>query len=216
MKYIILILSLIFLSCQEPLGLEENVRETIQYESIIPLSVGNEWVYRITEYDEHYNQIDEFHNTIRITDRHEVAGEFWYRVHDDFVNEVYFYSYRNDGLYIKKGDIAAQAVLYFQYPTEIGNEYSLHEPVEIDGSTLHTFRKVMNYGVEAYSPLGTYSAIQYNDDYRADLNTLIFDPIVVHLFNKNVGLVRAHINEVNSNYTGVYLKYAKELVSINF
>lgn len=44
----------LFSSCQEPLGIEDNLKVTSVYSNILPMAVGNYWIYDVTRNSEQY------------------------------------------------------------------------------------------------------------------------------------------------------------------
>ena len=102
---------------------------------LIPLEVGNFWVYKYNEYDENDSLTDSDIDTMRISEMKSFNSETWYLI--EFENQ--YRSNRGDGLYygmmIREGDglLAWETLkevfspsLIFKYPASSGDAWEMN------------------------------------------------------------------------------------------
>lgn len=131
--------------CNEPLGLEENVREIVDTDAIYPLQVGAEWVYRVTDRDRHGNEIQSFHQSIAVVALHILDGEHWFRMRfDNDPEQDILLAEREDGVYWQDASANGDIRLFLQFPVRIGSEYILPYFADPTDESLNTLRTALS------------------------------------------------------------------------
>ncbi|GAB5465314.1 MAG: hypothetical protein Kapaf2KO_07500 [Candidatus Kapaibacteriales bacterium] len=191
------ILSFVLISCGEEAVFDGNVVK--EYETFIPLSEENEWVYAYKEYDELGNIVEEFpHNVIKVVDEVERNGRTWYKVENgwDFFSNVY-YSETSEGhwLFIEE---KYDEMEFLIYPTNTRLNTNTLLPAQFEGlEGEHINRVLTNSSIEVITLAGAFDCIEYTD-YKTSANEVI---ISRYYLSKGVGIVKAErYRQSDTNY----------------
>ncbi len=183
---LLILFSFFTISCSDPLGLDDNVKTTIEFAEIKPLVIGNYWEYQVNGYDdgkEAYSYVDRF----RIVDTIAVSGGVWFiEEHgDEDIPLVNYFQNREDGLWKSSGNPGEpghEISIMVPYPFVKGSEFvvSTNQSGE---SIQKIIRKVEEVDVSIATPAGTFRCIKYGDYFeyngtREDLprNVLYYAP----------------------------------------
>jgi hypothetical protein len=116
--YTLLILSICFNSCKDNI-----TSPNPKIEGIIPLAVGNTWVYKNVTYN--WNEFD----TMKVVRDSIIGDERWYAIRHSFSSWDEFYTNRIDGLYLLSSFPTSPptAYKYFKYPSSVGDSSVVNE-----------------------------------------------------------------------------------------
>ena len=180
MKYL-LFLIFILAACEQPLGIEDNVRKTIMSGDLIPLRVNNEWIYQINEYDENLHIINgPFHQTIKISDTRHFNEETWYKFFDNTNHLEQYLRSEDDGLWMRMPDIfPGEQIRFVKLPARIN-----------ESDTITNFELP-------------------RDDTKLLVQTLISTDLIVEVNGNEYQVIKIkfdHIDSDNNKYIGPYLE----------
>ena len=150
---------------------------------IMPLAVGNQWVYHSVRSDTLGHVISDTYGTISITGTEVIAEDTWF-----LCNDGYKYSNRPDGLW----KFCQNNVLYRQFPTRPGTSYETG--AFMDYSCAWSWVQVTRTDTVVTVPAGTFHCIAYHaGDYytRSD-----------YYYAPNVGLIRSDAYQLGYRHTG--------------
>ncbi|GEM_PF-1524189 len=134
-------------------------------DGMVPLKVGNEWIYRYFMYDTSGNEIATFLDTVAVERDTIIGNERWYRVprlkpaDADFFD---FYTNRIDGLWVLQRVIGpnsdtAFSYLTFKYPTQPGDSW---------GNFVGDSTRTSSIAEIIITPSGTDTCIKYEDHFQ--------------------------------------------------
>ena len=109
--YTILIISIFINSCKDNI-----TSPSTKIEGILPLAVGNTWVYQIVA---GWTEID----TMKVVRDSLIGDERWYAIRHRLTTWDEFYTNRNDGLYLLSPYQTSPptAYRYYKYPSSVGD-----------------------------------------------------------------------------------------------
>ncbi len=125
--------------------------------SLVPLTVGNEWIWRTTEQRSHTGQTDESirFDTTRVISKTSLQGESWYRLQEE--NGEFLATNRSSGYWHRippeLGEL--DPLLVYKYPADIGDTFS--RPSFPNGSLM----RVESLDTTITVPAGTFQAVYY-------------------------------------------------------
>jgi hypothetical protein len=172
MKYIlILVIILIFVS-----SCSDSSTNPISNRKIIPLEVGNQWIYKVDGYDSlGTNIISSRFDTTKVTD----LDNGWYSISklSKFSTNTKFQN-RNNGLYVFNQGFGGEFIgLFFQFPTIKDNEYNINASSIIIRDTKK----------QVVTDLGLFDCIVYY--YSPTQKGLNYDYTLFYL-TPNVGIIK--------------------------
>lgn len=141
---------------------------------IMPLAVGNQWVYHTVRSDTMGNVTRNTYDTVRVTGTEVIAEETWFIVNGE---GNYNYINRSDGLW----KACSKNVLYIKFPVRLGEYYTTG--TSMDYCSPPGF-SVVSTDTVITVPAGTFRCITYLwGDYGGYYNH-------VYHYAPNVGLIR--------------------------
>ena len=187
MNRFILIISFVFFLLA---GCSEDSTEPSDHGVLVPMKVGNIWIYQTTDYDENgdisYVSLDTFSITKKYTvDSDDVyLRRAIYHIGDEYIDEVFgYYSNKSDGFHFH-GFIfddqppGKQSLLINKYPTEEGDKFNTmdyeflvektDENIKIPAGEFSCYKYIKlvdgNTGIEYCKPgLGLVKAENYSE-----------------------------------------------------
>ena len=161
--------------------------------ALMPLNIGNSWVYRNTETDEMDSVFADYATSIDIKYDTLIKGEKWY----DIEGQVWF-SNRSDGLWQRTGN---SEVLAYKYPAKKGDTFS----VKFSASVPLEKATVMNVDTVITTKAGSFHSLCYKYEEPGQAVYFWIAP--------KAGLVLEESYVSKSSGTGMYLSVKQELVS---
>ena len=132
-------------------------------QSLLPLAVGNEWVFRSTTTYTTGSPPASRLDTIRVVSDTTVGSETWYHLTDTGQKTSYYVTLRVDGVW---KDLASPRLLY-RYPATAGQTYAFSPDESI---------QVVRTDASISVPAGTFSAFHYRFlRERIDLNGQVYE-----------------------------------------
>ncbi|MBC8044727.1 MAG: hypothetical protein IAF08_14920 [Rhizobacter sp.] len=145
----LLALSALVSSCKENTGTSVDTASSSQ---IIPLEIGNQWIYKNVYYDSLGAITFDALDTVTIIKDTTISGEKWFRLQGS-VGYSFDVIHRADGYYYY-GD--GGAILQYKYPANLNERYQTYVATPTDTMVVASFNSVTT--VQA----GTYTCYQYN------------------------------------------------------
>jgi len=171
---------------------EESVEPTASNPgTIVPLKVGNQWVYNIAELDYTGRVISESHDTLSIVNSTTIGTETWF---ED--NAGILQTNRADGRWLMSGS----PYLTEKYPAKLNDAY-----VVMDSLTGISAR-VRGVSETVVVPKGTFSSYIYRWTRISD-----GDPVADFWYVPNVGLVQSETYTRSAR--GLYVSSRKTLLA---
>jgi hypothetical protein len=173
---------------------------------IMPLHIGNTWIYHVTEYDDKGNISKEFDDTIYVEKEHSINNEIWYDVSWFRYNSPNIRTLTNTNVgLIEKTDCDSIPNLVAEFPVTHNtylvckNDYYpilIQDPIDTT-KTIVVFAKLYIWcnveSVKQYSvPAGTYDCYKYTDwgEMVRDTIYTIYNPIEISYFTPDLGLIK--------------------------
>ena len=180
---IMFLLSLSAISCKKDNNPINNT--DINPNKIFPLSVGNQWIVQVTNYDTtgavHYTQID----TITILRDTTIQSEKWFIGYGIMTN-------RNDGLYDYQASTSSVISLRYKFPTTVNSNY-LYRGSQTKVISISDSITVQAGNYICYHYRVGFDGISYSDEY----------------FSPNVGLIKIDAyNPLSGGRVYKYLSYS--------
>lgn len=135
-------------SCKENTATSIDTAENSQ---IIPLEIGNQWIYKNVYYDSAGTPTLNVLDTVTIIKDTTISGEKWFRLQGS-VGYSYDVIHRADGYYYYGGG----AILQYKYPANLNERYQTYIATPTDTMVVASFNSITT--VQA----GTYTCYQYN------------------------------------------------------
>jgi hypothetical protein len=175
---IFVIITIILISgCEQETDSTSNLSKPVNYNcidasqncDIVPLAVGNTWIYQIINYDTLGNETARFNDTTSIVTDTVIDGETWYT----YEQSSEWYTNKIDGFYLF---INNKKVMIYKYPVKKGDAFSMREGSNIlieSNDTLIT------------TAAGTFSCVTYKIIENSSLETkMYFAPGIGRIFQK--------------------------------
>jgi hypothetical protein len=220
MRIIIILLfcsSLILISCKE------NSLESTKLASLIPLTVGNQWIFKETYFstENPFPYIDTL--TITIFNSAIVSDQTWYnrkitsnKIFYDPVENYGWWSYSvtREGIYscILYKNSMSTSILHYKHPSKVGDTYG--SPFFFATNDNITFTNTFNIttvvliDTQIVVPAGIFHCVQYRTSPHGDTTFSIFDEYI----SPNYGWIKSEY--ISKNY-GLVSRYVREAVQIN-
>ena len=184
---LVVMCAVLFLSCDNN---DSPLDTTTDPGTIVPLKVGNQWVYRSNVYDASGSVIDSFLDTVKIVRSKTIGTETWY---EDNTGRTQ--TNRADGRWL----YSDSAYLVEKYPAKLNDTYSLAE-----GSLTVRVRS-LDESVQVSQ--GSHKTHVYSWTRFENATTVL----VGEFFHApRVGLIRADVYSA----TGGYVSSRQELLSV--
>ncbi len=210
-KLLIIFVLVLFVSCQEPLGIERNVDKSIIEKELFPLSEGNKWHYTETIFNSSNQEVSEMEYVINVQSTHITKGKLWYQINKSSEPSLeHFYSYSDDGLWYRVPNyFPSDNFLVLNYQTDENDKLvhkdfyrmSLSEKCDIEVILVNKNHKIEINSVD-------FDCYQYNlyRIYKDSNQKYLFKE---QFYAKGVGLVKEiEYDEYNGN---IYLKAERRL-----
>lgn len=126
-------------------------------DALIPLAVGNEWIWQTVERSTHRGEVKEAvrFDTVRVVSDTSLLGESWFRLREK--NGEYLAANRPSGFWHRTLSEAGNGdpLLVYKYPAGIGEQFP--RPSWPDSSVI----QVMSLDTTITVPAGTFKAVHY-------------------------------------------------------
>lgn len=126
-------------------------------DALVPLAVGNEWIWRTVERSTHRGEVEETvrFDTVRVVSDTSLLGESWFRLRER--NGEYLVANRPSGYWQRMPPEAGDGnqLLVYKYPAVTGDLFT--RPSWPDSSE----KQVMSLDTTITVPAGTFSAVHY-------------------------------------------------------
>lgn len=200
MKYLnrilyVIILPLLAISCRDSLGIDD-VKIVPEDALILPLKVGNEWTYHITQYNDSGVVINQYDLKYVIISEKVINGETWY-VQDQGSQPpgvTATMTNRKDGLWYEKGTSEFSKdmpYLVVSYPATLGKEYLVSRYTNSFDKKIYTvFRSAESVNWKLTVPAGNFYCLKYVDKLRLEDGSLVQEPLNVIYYAPNRGLIK--------------------------
>ncbi|MCP4566974.1 MAG: Ig-like domain-containing protein [FCB group bacterium] len=121
------------------------------YEDLMPLAIGNQWVYRVDSRDSLYYNVEISYDTVLIKDSVLRDDEYWY-----YVDGGGYFQNKDDGLW---NIINGMEQLFLKHPAVVGDEYGFSPYPQY--SWLGTRMTLISKDTLVEVPAGTFSCYLY-------------------------------------------------------
>lgn len=237
-KYILAInlLALLILisSCQDIVDADNSILKTkkIVYKTvkqdqekdvIMPLKVGNLWVYRVTDYNTDQTVSKIFYDSLLVQKDTIINGEKWFVVVNpsNKLTDPMYLTNTDKGLYFRRSEWGNESLLRAQYPLVnstyyVGYQAFTHlfnDPDTHINDTMDCWANpsiITNYGTD----YGTFNAYSYQTWWNLRKQKITFDPWFIENYIPNLGLVEVR-NFENDLTNGTTLSRVAYLVYTN-
>jgi len=200
---LVVVLSWAASGCQGILGPKSDGNSN----QLLPLHVGNQWVYSVTVFDSSGNQTSSYLDTAVVKIDTTIAGLTWYLVPTlpgiDTEPGLYltYYANENDGLWerLSSHDTVFQ-VFFFKYPANEGESWETHPR---DSSCVRAADCQLSV------PYGSLHCIKY----QMGIEFSRYDSVFAY-FKPGLGLVmfEEYLNNGNQFYSGRFCLAAKAVL----
>jgi hypothetical protein len=180
-----IVFCIVLSSCEDIVNSENNINKTkITYNYvksdqehgvIMPLKVGNKWIYKVTDFNSSGIIQKNYLDSIVVNEEVQINGEKWFKVRFPLINENYDILMTNTDVgLLYKCDICSDVIsLLAQYPVTskeyISNSHkNMYLVVDANGKTINEQNIKVNSMVNVQSSIHTfygnknYDAIGYN------------------------------------------------------
>lgn len=200
------------------------VKQNQKTNVIMPLEIDNEWVYKITNFDEQGAVTSTEYQTIKIDGLEEFNGEKWYHSFDKTILWV------NTDVGLMTKNIACDCEKEFRakYPANSGDEFlsmildTNMNAVVNDGTKLIDIRaeyyKKVNSNLQITTPAGEFKCYEYKDNYviQSESNNIQMVQYSADYYSENIGLIKSityRNSESNYSFNPKYITKTVELIS---
>ena len=171
------------ISCKKNSNPTDNMN--INATQIFPLSIGNQWIIQVTNYDTSGNVVYSKNDTIKILRDTTIQSEKWFIGYGIITN-------RDDGLYDYQVGSSNEIVLKYKFPSSISSVYTYR------GTPIRVLSITDSVSVQA----GTFICYRY----REGVDNISYNDWYL---SPNVGLVKADFyNPLSGGRTYKYLSYS--------
>ncbi|MDB5033791.1 MAG: hypothetical protein JWQ98_1032 [Chlorobi bacterium] len=187
---------------------------------LIPLAIGNEWMYDELSLDSTGEVMRTFHDTVQIIANDVIDGEQWYVQHGPNPTGALTYLVnRNDGLYQFHPQWGDKIVRYLHYPVSLNDDNNVRDDyfgTDTDAYTVtfHTRINALHKSVKV--PAGTYDCVEVAQEYRGDaaLGPNAGAPPVFEYYAPGIGLIELEWYDKTSTGTP-FVYYRRVLTSVH-
>ncbi|HYF02254.1 MAG TPA: hypothetical protein VEC36_02675 [Patescibacteria group bacterium] len=196
------ILMAVFFGCSDNNSTEPD---TTKSEGIIPLKVGNQWIFKRYHIDSTGTQIAEYRDTMQITGTKMFDNEMWYKTYisagSGYITAEVFQLNRANGLWNR--DYIGEPNLAVKFPAQAGDTFYSGEPDDLQDTMFHRKMHVLSTDTTITTPAGMFKCYAYGYYYNSSkiLAQLIF-------YAPSVGYIKEEL------YAGTGLdRYGVELIN---
>jgi hypothetical protein len=159
---------------------------------IMPMKIGNEWVYKETAFDSVGQPIAIDYDTVRIARDSSLLGEMWF-----LDNHGILQTNRQDGRWV----FAGTPYMTEKYPARLNDSYVVQD------SLSGILARVSGANISVVVPAGAYEAYGYRWSRLTTANA-----VADFFFVPNIGMVKAATYSRSSTVT--YISSERELMSV--
>ncbi|MEI6089771.1 MAG: hypothetical protein WCR42_04925 [bacterium] len=236
-KYILAINLLAFIlmlsSCDDIVDADNNILKTKityntikadqEYNVIMPLKVGNVWIYKTTIYTNGFIGTMTSYDTITVKEETIINGEKWFVVGITGKSATipYYITNTDVGLYYKSSTNLNSSNLIAEYPLKHSSYYhgdqyysAIYDDIHVaidDSLDYWTNAEIVNNYPMVY---GDYTAYKYNTWAKFRHTNTKLDTIAIEYYQPNIGIVHREEYEVNQDKS-VYWTSISDLVYTN-
>lgn len=212
-KYIfpinLLAILLLISSCEDIVDADYKIKKTkINYNTVIadqendvimPLKIGNVWVYRITDYDFDGNIDDISYDSILVKKDTIINGEKWYVL----VQPMHGYSHStymtntNTGLFFTRTDYEKESYIRAEYPVKHSTYYVANQPLnEIYGDPGTAYNDTIDVWTDVESlnnysfNYGKFNCYKYSTWWEARKQNISYKPFEIEYYVPNLGIIK--------------------------
>ncbi|MBS3999110.1 MAG: hypothetical protein KGZ71_01365 [Desulfobulbaceae bacterium] len=198
-----LVMALLFLmSCSDsPIGLDDNLKKTVNENVLLPLELNNKWTYRVTEYDEFGNVTQTTNSVYSIISVFQLDNQIWYRLFDENSNltEMTVTNF-DDGVWVAKTNVQSEISksekeLLFKYPALNGQQYIVKAKDESNGDYFARF--VVEIDSKLSIDQTDYQTYFYRDEKRDANANILYHPFADYYIAPNFGIVKIIYYEID-------------------
>ena len=189
--YICLYICLFFFGCKKD---DNPTASTAAATQILPLKAGNQWTFKVTNYNQAGVVTSTGTMTITVLRDSIIAGETWSVLSNSIATNLAVYTNRTDGLYAMS---SGTPYLLAKYPGSVNDTYS----------GIQSSKKIMSTNISITVPKGTYSCYQYQTT-SSVISTLVTN----EYYSPGVGYVQFEGADIGTDGK-VYRSTLYELVS---
>ncbi|MES2766499.1 MAG: hypothetical protein V4642_11550 [Bacteroidota bacterium] len=160
--------------------------DSAKSEGIIPLKVGNQWIFKRYEIDSTGNQIAEYRDTMKITGTKMFGSEVWYKTYisagSGYITAEVFQLNRADGLWNR--DYIEEPNLSIKFPAKVGDTFFSGEPDDPQDTMYHRKMHVISTDTMITTPAGTFKCYAYAYYYNNSqilAQTLFYSPAIGYI-----------------------------------
>ncbi len=121
-------------------------------EALLPLAIGNMWVYEHTATGDDGKVISTWRDTMRVVGTEEIKGNKWYQVKGFMVQDTILLASREDGLWMLNQD--QQEIHYFNSKLDVGKTYTRPPSFNVE---------LRNAAADISVPAGKFSCIHFSE-----------------------------------------------------
>lgn len=185
-----------------------KVRENQETGIIMPLKAGNEWFYRVTDYDNFGNVLRKYNTSVKVNGEKIIDNEKWFEVQFPMISEKYpVYMTNTDvGLFSQcpgSPEYKGSTFLTAKYP-DINNTFYSGFIIDtitttstfLDSSSI--WQQSSNQSINV--PKGDFNCVKYAGYYKSQNPMLEGKPFMTTYFTPDFGLVKAEIYPPGAQY----------------
>jgi len=161
---------------------------------IMPLEIGNEWVYKITNFDDQGAVTSTEYQTLKINGHVQIENENWYHSGDSSVYWV------NTDIGLMTKNFNNPIEFRAKYPANVGDEF-LHTIIDTSWSeprnpTQGYWYMTVTKDIEILTPAGQFKCFAYKDKIILNSDTLNWadigkDSYSINYYAENIGFVKS-------------------------
>jgi len=210
-------LSLAAISCRDSLGIDD-VKVVPADARILPLNLGNQWTFHVTQYNDSGNIINEYDVVHAIISEKLINGEKWY-VQDQGSpppGVTATMTNRPDGLWYEKGTSEFSTdtpYLVVSYPAVLKKRYIVGRFTNtFDKKVYEIYRYAESVNHQLTVPAGNFYCLKFNDILALSDGTIVQEPLNSIYYAPNRGLVKRERFRLN-NKNEIFVSEKWELKS---
>lgn len=186
---------LFFASCSDsPIGLDDNLKKTINDNVLLPLDLTNKWTYLVTDLDEKGDITQTSNSVFSVKSVFKVEKQIWYKLTDDYsyLSESNLTNF-DDGVWVSKSinqsEISkSEKELLFKYPALNGQQYIV-KPAHFNNGDYFA-RFVVDVDSEVTIGDSVYQTYFYRDEMRDVNANILYHPYADYYIAPNYGIVK--------------------------
>lgn len=199
---ILKLLTITMINCNDPIGLDDNLKKTITDNVLMPLSQTNKWTYQRILLNEKGDTILVDTSVYRVISVLKLSNQIWYRLYDNNqrLNELTVTNF-DDGVWVvnSKGDNTdiskAEKELIFKYPALKGQQYIVRPANFTNGNYFARFVVEIDKSISISGK--DYETYFYRDEMRDANANILYHPYADYFIAPNVGIVKIIYYEID-------------------